>query len=265
MQTAKANRRILIIMAIGGGLVLAGMLGWLGPVRWVYDHTIVPLSRGLTAAGGATSEAMKNFTRISELARENKALERENAELRQRLALDAETRRDNELLRRQLGLEVAGAPVQIAAEVVAFQPDSYRQFITINKGSKAGLKPGMAAMSEGVLVGVLSDVQTTTAKIALVTDPEFRLAVKDQDTNALGVLHGRLGSGLLMDKIGQSDVVKPGDTVTTAGLGGLVPGGLFIGRVQSVDVRDSAIFQSAQVATSLEISGLRFVFVVTGP
>lgn len=265
MQTAKANRRILVIMGAAGLLVLLGLFGWLGPVRWLFDRTILPVTQSLVGVGTATGEAMANFTRISNLARENKALERENAELRQRLALDAETRRDNEILRRQLGLEVAGSLKQVAAEVVAFQPDSYRQFITINEGSTTGLKPGMAAMSEGVLVGVLTDVQSSTSKIMLVTDPEFRLAVKDQDTGALGVLHGQLGSGLLMDKIGQTDTVKPGDTVTTAGLGGPVPGGLFVGRVQSVNVRDNAIFQSAPVETSFKMSGLRFVFVVTAP
>jgi rod shape-determining protein MreC len=207
---------------------------------------------------------LANLGRISQLARDNQKLARENADLRQRLAADAETRRDNELLRRQLGLNVAGAPHQVAAEVVAFQPDSYRQFVTINKGSRDGLATGMAAMSEGVLVGTLLDVQPTTAKIMLVTDPEFKLAVKDQDTAALGMLQGQLGSGLIMDKIGQTEQVKPGDTVTTSGLGGLVPAGLFIGQIQAVNTRENAIFQSAQVSSPLKPNRLRFVFVVIG-
>ncbi len=262
MHRTKANRRILIIVAAGGLLVAAGFLGWLGPLRWAYDHTVVPLTHNLAVAGGATSEAFGNLGRVSELARDNKTLATENAELRQRLAADAETRRDNETLKRELGLRVAGAPQQVAAEVVGFQPDSYRQFVTINKGSEAGLKQGMAAMSEGVLVGLLTEVQTHSAKIMLVTDPEFKLAVKDQDTAALGLVHGQLGSGLVMDKIGQTDQIKPGDTITSAGLGELVPAGLFIGQVQSVNARDNVIFQSAQISTPLKPNRLRFVFVV---
>lgn len=264
MQHSRANRRILLLVGAAGGLALLGVLGFLGPLHWVYDHTVVPVGQSLTVAGSSTAEALGNVGRVRKLARDNLALERENAQLRQRLTLDAETRRDNELLRRQLGLEVAGAPHQVAAEVVAFQPDSYRQFVTINKGAVAGLKPGLAAMSEGVLVGVLSEVHQRTAKIMLVTDPEFRLAAKDQDTGALGIVHGQLGSGLLMDKIGQTDAVETGDTVTTSGLGGLVPAGLFIGQVQSVNSRSNAIFQSAQVSTPLKVNRLRFVFVVLG-
>ncbi|HSX02075.1 MAG TPA: rod shape-determining protein MreC [Candidatus Saccharimonadia bacterium] len=262
MNRSKANRRIYLAVGIGGALAVAGLLGWLGPLRWVYDHTVVPVSSGLATAGSTASEAMSNLGQIRQLAADNQRLQRENADLRQRLAADAETRRDNDLLRNQLGLEVAGTPQQVAAEVVAFQPDSYRQFVTINKGSSSGLKPGMAAMSQGVLVGTLSDVQAGTAKIMLVADPEFKLAAKDQDTNALGILQGQLGNGLIMDKIGQTDTVKPGDTITTSGLGGLVPAGLFIGQVQAVNAPENEIFQSAQISSPLQINHLRFVFVV---
>jgi rod shape-determining protein MreC len=264
MNRSKANRRIVVIVAVGAVLMLLGLLGQLGPVRWVFDHTVAPAARGLSSLGSTAGEAMANLGQVKDLARDNARLEHENADLRQRLAADAETRRDNELLRKQLGLEVAGAPRQVAAEVTAFQPDSYRQFVTINKGSQAGVQPGMVVVSEGVLVGTIAEVQPSTARIMLVTDPEFKLTAKDQDTAATGIIRGQLGRGLLLDKIGQTDTVKPGDTVTTDGLSGLVPAGVFIGQVESVDTRANVVFQSAQVSTTLKANRLRFVYVVMG-
>jgi rod shape-determining protein MreC len=241
--------------------MLLGLAGQLGPVRWVYDHTVSPLGRGMASLGSTIGEAASNLGRVKDLARDNKRLEQENAELRQRLAADAETRRDNELLRKQLGLEVAVASRQVAAEVTSFQPDSYRQFITINKGSAAGVQPGMVVVSEGVLVGMIAEVQSSTARIMLVTDPEFKLTAKDQDTGATGIIRGQLGRGLILDKIGQTDTVKPGDTVTTDGLSAVVPAGVFIGQVESVDTRANVVFQAAQVSTTLKPSRLRFVYV----
>jgi rod shape-determining protein MreC len=264
LNLSKANRRIFIAVIAGAVLVSAGVLGRLGPVRWLYDHTLAPAGTGLTTLGSSTSEALGNLGSVRNLARDNVRLERENADLRQKLAADAETRRDNELLRKQLGLDVAGGPRQVATEVVSFQPDSYRQFVTINKGTNAGIKAGMAVLSEGVLVGTIADVQPTTARIMLVTDPEFKLTAKDQDTGAVGIVRGQLGSGLVMDKIGQTDTVKPGDTVTTSGLGGLVPAGLLIGQVESVNTRANVVFQVAQVDTELKVSRLRFAYVVLG-
>jgi cell shape-determining protein MreC len=98
----------------------------------------------------------------------------------------------------------------------------------------------------------------------LVTDPEFKLAAKDQDSGAVGILKGQLGNGLVLDEVGQTDSLKPGDSVTSAGLGGQIPPGLLIGKVQSVNSRSNVVFQSAQVETQFRVNGLRFVYVVLG-
>ncbi len=264
MKQSKANRRILFILGMAGLVAIAGLMGRLGPVSWVYDHTAAPIGRSLAAVGTNMSATLSNISQVKNLAAQNQALEAQNAQLRQRLAGDAEAARDNALLRAQLGLEVAGTPAQVLAEVVAFQPDAYRQFITINKGSQSGLRVGQAAMNQGVLIGLVSSISATTAKIMLVTDPDFRLVSKDQDTNATGLLVGQLGGGLELTEIGQTDAVRPGDTVTTSGLGGVVPAGLYIGQVQSVDTKVNVVFQSAELVTSLQPNQLRFISVVTG-
>jgi rod shape-determining protein MreC len=264
-RAGRANRRIWLTVLVGAGLVTAGMLGTLGPLRWAFNHSVVPAGSGLAVLGSNAAEAMANIGRVRNLAQDNTKLAEENANLRQRLAEDSEVRRDNELLRKQLGLDVAGAPPEVAAEVVAFQPDSYRQFVTMNKGSRVGIKTGMAVLSQGMVIGTIADVQATTAKVMLVTDPEFSLTAKDQDTNATGIVRGRLGSGLVLDDIAQSDSVKAGDTVTTSGLGGVVPAGLLIGQLESVNTRANAVFQSGDVQTSLKVNSLRFAFVVLSP
>jgi rod shape-determining protein MreC len=264
MNLARSNRRILITVAIGFLLVVGGVAGALGPLRWVFDLTILPVGRGLASAGSATSQTLGNLSKVSDLARANDSLSRENASLRQRLAADGETRRDNDALRRELGLQVAGSLKQQAAEVVAYEPGSYRQFVTINQGSSLGIKDGMAVMSGGVLIGEIRGVQAGVSRVILVSDPEFKLTAKDQDTQADGLVQGQLGSGLSMTQIGQTAIVHPGDTVTTTGLGGQIPAGLLIGKIESVNAPTNAVFQSAEVSTTLQTSQLRFVMVVLG-
>lgn len=264
MNRRSLNRRIFLIVTAGAVLVIIGLTSAKGPLEWLYNVTLAPVSRSLSSTGSGISATMADVGRVSRLARDNAELARENALLRQRLAADAETRRDNELLRQQLGLDVAVAAPQVAAEVLAFQPDSYRQFITINKGSADGIKVGQAVLSEGVLAGVIASISTHNAKIILVVDPEFKLAAKVQGNDeADGIIQGQLGGGLVMQKIDQTKQVKPGDTVTTSGLGGRVPAGLLIGQVQSVNNHNNVIFQSAQISTPLEPTRIRFVFVVT--
>jgi rod shape-determining protein MreC len=265
MRRVKAGRRVLVMVGTGAVPVVLGVLGAIGPLRWAYDHTALPMAGWLSGLGEGAGSFFGDLTQVRNLARQNAQLEQQNATLRQQLAADNQTRQDNDVLRKQLGLDVAGAPPEVAAEVVALQPDSYRQFVTINKGSKAGVKPGMAVMSQGVLMGTVASVSSGTAKVMLVTDPEFKLTAEDQATAAQGLIAGQLGGGLVLDDIAQTDTVKPGDTVTTSGLGGVVPAGLLIGQVESVNTRSNAVFQLAAVETSLDPSSLRFAFVVLGP
>ena len=262
MRRGSWRNRIVVLVATVACIVGLERLGALKPVHWLWGHTVAPIG-GLIAGGGQdVGQTLTNWTRIKDLAVENSRLEFENANLRQRLAADAETQRDNEILRRELGLAAASVIRQVNAEVVAAAPDSYRQYVWINKGSSENLKNGYAVMSAGSLIGVLSEVQTHAARVTLVSDPDFRLAAKDQDTNAAGILIGQLGGGLVLEKIGQSDSVKPGDTVTTSGLGGEVPAGLYIGQIESVDAKSDVVFQSARLVSMVRPRDLRFVAVV---
>lgn len=265
MNRSPFGRRILVLVGGGAVLLIATLTLLRGPLDALYGVTIAPVSRSLSGVGSGLSSTLGDIGRVSRLAADNARLERENATLRQRLAADAEIRRDNELLRQQVGLDVASTTKQVAAEVVAFQPDSYRQFVTINRGARDGLKSGQAVLSAGVLAGIVGVVASGSAKVILITDPEFKVTATVQDRDANGIVQGQLGGGLSMQKIDQTKQLRPGDTITTAGLGGLVPAGLLIGQVQSVDNRTNAIFKSAQLSTTLVGNRLRFMFVVTGP
>ena len=264
MIKRRRSNRLLIALIVGGVVVVAGSLGLLGPVRWAYDRTIMPIGRGLSGLGSGTHGALAGLGDIGHLQSDNKRLSSENAALRARLAAGSELARENELLRQQLGLNVATPRRHIAAQVVAYQPDSYRQFITISRGKRDGLVAGQAVTSGGMLVGILSQVDNTTAKVLLISDPVFKLAGRVQASGATGIVQGQLGAGLVMTEIGQTDVVRPADTVVTSGLGGVVPEGIIIGQIQTVRSQQNGIFQTADIVTEVKPTSLSIVFVVVG-
>src|SRR5690348_291149 len=112
-RTGRTNRRIWLTIMVGAGVVVAGSLGMLGPLRWAFSHSVIPVGSSMAALGTSAAEAVTNIGQVRNLARDDAQLTEENANLRQRLAEDAEIRRDNELLRKQLGLDVAGAPSEV--------------------------------------------------------------------------------------------------------------------------------------------------------
>jgi rod shape-determining protein MreC len=257
-------RRVIALVVAGSALAAAGWLGWLSPLRSVADYTIFPIAAGFARAGAGAGRFLALVGGVRDLAATNNRLEAEVAALRTRLSQDAELRLENETLRRQLNFNQAGSGQLVAARVVSYQPDNLRQYLTINRGTRDGLKAGQAVVAEGSLVGKISEVSLASAKVFLITDPEFKVGGLDQETRATGTVKGQIGSGVVMDKIAQSDQVKPGDTIITSGLGGEFPKGIIIGRVESVNTQGNAVFQSAQIASGLRLPKLEVVFVETG-
>lgn len=102
-----------------------------------------------------------------------------------------------------------------------------------------------------------------SAKVFLIDDPEFRIRGLGQEGRASGVVKGQIGEGYQMEKIAQSDTIKPGETVITAG-SDTIPRGILIGQVETVDRSDNALFQVAHLRPLANISKSEIVFVVLG-
>ncbi|HSX41205.1 MAG TPA: rod shape-determining protein MreC [Candidatus Saccharimonadales bacterium] len=261
------NRRLFGLLGLGLLLIIANSLGWLAPVRNAIGAIGKPITTATIRAGGGFDNFFSLFTPISKLTAENQKLKAQVAALQQKISSDTELKAQNEALRRQLGAGTINPQQLAAAEVVGYQPDNFRQFITIAKGSNDGIQVGMAVVTSGTLVGTVQEVGPQTAKVFLVIDPSFRVAAIDQDQpdRPTGTIHGQIGSGLIFDKIAQNQTIKPSDTVITSGLGSGIPKGIIIGKVQTVDKRENGVFQSAQVSTDVPFSKLEIVYVVVRP
>jgi rod shape-determining protein MreC len=264
MNKTKSKRRILIAVVIGGLIVIFGIGGGIGPIQFLYNVTVMPASRSLSSLGSGFANFFGVIGDVNNLASKNTALEIENAKLRGRLASSDNALLENADLRRQLGLQIVANYNQIGADVVLFQPDTYRKFVTLDKGSSSGIRVGQAGLNNGVIVGTISSVNSSSSKLQLITDPVFALAVRDQETGALGVLRGQLGGGITVENISRTDTIRPGDTIVSSGLGGIVPENLLIGQVESINDQAGGIFKQAQVLITLIPEQLRFVFIVAG-
>lgn len=258
----RSGNRIVIIVAIGLGMAVLGRLGALRPITKVVGIVTTPIMR-VARVGGSSVGSLVAFTgQIGKLNQRNIELSQEVVELRRQLAADADMRAQNAILRSQLGFSNASSQQTVPAEVIAYQPDNFRAFVTINRGRHDGLRDGQAVTSVGSLVGKLVNTQDDTAQVFLISDPDFRVTVIDQESGATGTVHGQIGRGLELTNVPQDQVVKPGDTLVTSGLGGDFPKGLLVGRIEAINHQDNAIFQSAQVTPNIKIDQLEVVFVV---
>lgn len=249
---------VSVVAILITGLKYSGQF-W--PLRIIHDQVSNPIGNGLVQAKNRIYEQVTFLTSITSLNKENKQLRQNELALRQQLASLKEVARENELLRSQFQFNARLNFNLVTARVVSVEPNNTRQFITIDRGSSSGIKQGQAVLSSGVLVGIIDEVNDYSSKVFLVNDPDFRLRAIGQDGRAQGVIRGQIGQGYVIEKITQSETISQNEQIVTAG-SGLVPQGILIGTVESVNKIDNAVFQSANIKPLVDLNSLEIVFVV---
>jgi rod shape-determining protein MreC len=142
---------------------------------------------------------------------------------------------ENARLRGLIGLQQA-SPKRPTAAVIARDPAGWWQTLLLGRGSLQGVREGNAVLAPGGLIGLVTSVTPSTARVTLLTDPASRVGVWVGRTRHHGLLTG-LGTPRPVLRFLEKDPgVLPGDLVTTSPASTLVPPDLPVGVIQSVDI-----------------------------
>ncbi len=261
--TFRVRQTVFVVVAIALLLTLLHAVGFLRPLQIVADQVFLPVRRLASGTTLALSRQIQTLVSLGSLTSENSRLDNEVRELKRQLATMREVNNENELLRAQLGFNSRQSLQLAPARVVGYAPDNIRKSLTIDVGSSSGVKKGMAVVSNGALVGTVDEVADYSSRVFLLSDVDFRIRGLGQDARANGIVAGQIGSGYSMDKIAQGEQISKGETIITAG-SDIVPKGIIIGTVESVESSDDAVFQVANIRPAINLAKLELVFVVKG-
>ncbi|MCL5265835.1 MAG: rod shape-determining protein MreC [Chloroflexi bacterium] len=254
---------LLLIISIG----LAGILSFRTPqLRFVQDIAVqvfAPVQWALSGPSAGVAEFFQNFQGISDLRAENARLREEVDRLTQETVRLPELERENQELLAQLNLKRSQPTYQwITAKVIYYDPSNLVQSLTINRGSKDGLREGMTVITPAALVGRITRVSPATARVLLITDASSSVTAMIQSSRTKGVVNGQRREFLKMKYIPQSETVRTGDKVITSGVGGVFPEGILIGSVTNVSKKDTDIFQEADIEPGANLASLDTVLVI---
>lgn len=253
---------ILIVIVFSAALVYANSRGILSGAFNFTNSVTSPVSLFFSQLSQRTSGTFSGIFNLGKVQKENAELKDNINKLRAEVAQLSEAKKENESLKRDLGFIQKTNFTYEPAEVIAFDPSNLRSAITVNKGTENGLAAGMAVISDGFMVGRISEITPKTAKVQLITDPNSAIPVTIQDTNTNGITKGEIGYGLSMEKIPQGDQAKEGATVITSGLGGEIPRGLILGTIEKILRQENSLFVSASIRPSANLSTLYRVLVI---
>ncbi|MBP9827349.1 rod shape-determining protein MreC [Candidatus Saccharibacteria bacterium] len=261
MKTSQSRLAGIIALILVSIIMIFHWLGWWRPIQSVVDIIASPAISTVSSVSRWFGGGFSTFTNLTRLADENNRLRSDLAERDSRLADKLEIQKENELLRQQLGFQKNQPLALVGATVIGYSPDNVRRNLTINRGESDGVAVGQAVVSSGVLIGKIERVNTSTAIVYLISDPEFRIQAIAQSERARGIVRGQIGSGLRLEQVAQNEALNIGEYVITLG-SDRVPKGLLVGRIESIDRSDNEIFQAANVKSLVDMSRLELVYVV---
>ncbi|MFP2957750.1 rod shape-determining protein MreC [Myxococcus sp. 1LA] len=257
-----------------GFLLLAPLVAFLLGGRKVRDPNFVdraiiavasPVQQGLTSVIEGGVAAVQNYMDLRGVRQENDALRLENLQLRAAVQSLGESRMENERLRKLLNYAEAEAGPEIPARVVGVNPVAKLLSVRISSGEQQGVFRGMSVVTPDGIVGQVIRATGGYADVALVTDPQSRVAVRVQRSRARGTAAGTGGGPLKLENMLRTEDVEDGDLIITAGTDGIYPPGVVVGRVTNLEKKEHGMFQGADIVPAVDTSKLEEVLVVGSP
>ncbi len=151
----------------------------------------------------------------------------------------------------------------IPAEVVNLSFLGVNNFITINKGSKDGLKPDMGVISQRGVVGVVANVSKNFSVIIPIINPKFRLSAKLKNSDNYGSIswNGESVNTAQLGELPKHEIYQEGDTVMTS-FSRIFPKQTIIGFVNGIGKARDDNFNTFNVQLATDFYTLQDVLVI---
>ncbi len=137
-------------------------------------------------------------------------------------------------------------------------------YLTINKGTRDGIRPELGVIDQNGVVGIVSNVGEGSARVISLLNPHFRLSCKIKKSDYFGSLvwDGLRPDEALLEELPRHTVFNIGDTIVTSGYSAVFPPGLPVGVVLDDNTDKNQNFFSLRVKLLADFTTLGNVQVV---
>lgn len=159
---------IFIIMAL-----TAHERSTLTPIEKGVATLLYPFQVATDWVGDRARDVADSVRELARLREENAALRQQVEEMAQDRALVLQLQAENQRLRAELGLRARTPHPMKTAEVISRSSQNWYQTITIDQGSRDGIRQGMAVVNWQGLVGKVAYTTPYTSTVQLISDSGF--------------------------------------------------------------------------------------------
>ncbi len=271
METVLGRYKNLIVLA---AVLFVQILGLAVQVRRTADNessrlirvwavgAVSPFEKVLRWVQTSTGDVWHNYFYLRGVRAENRELKREIERMRLeqvRMSQDADQARRLQAL---LAFKEQFISRTLAAQVIGASGSEQSRTVYIDKGENDGVKPDMAVITVGGIVGKVLHVYGSTSQVLLINDQTSGVGAILDKSRLQGILRGTAAGEVVLEKVMSDESVPQGEQVLTSGGDRIFPKGLPIGTVTKVST-GSDLFLNIRIRPSANLSKLEEVLVVT--
>lgn len=203
---------------------------------------LTPFLGAITQPIGASRRLIDGVGELVALHEENARLREQNRRLLEWQSTARQLALENAALRQLANVATEELrPTAVSGRVVADAGGPFVHTVLINVGAEHGVAKGMAAVNERGLIGRVIGVGRRSARVMLLTDFNSRIPVMVEPSRDQAILAGNNSRQPDLIFLPLNPRLSLGDAVVTSGRGGVLPPGLAVGIVRSIDDQGVAV------------------------
>ena len=271
-HTSNINRYILL--GLSAFCVLMMLLSSFsdkvgGPFKVLANVTVIPLQQGINQIGGWMGDMKDNFSTLKQLQAENEKLQEQIDALTTENNYLQEERYEYERLQELYKLDQNYADYEkTAAHVIGKESGNWFSTFTIDKGSNDGITVDMNVLAGSGLVGIVTEVGPTWAKVRSIIDDANNVSGMVLSTSDTCIVSGDLSlmntGQISFDQMENNDnTVSVGDQIVTSYISDKYLQGILIGSVSEINVDSNNLTRSGYITPAVDFRNIQEVLVIT--
>ena len=266
--TTRVKVVLIVAVLLAVGLAVVSDLTGLSVPDMLVKGVLTPIRSGASRLADGAEQIYNYIFSYESLAAENESLKEQLAKLEDEARRADSVTRENSYLRSLLGLKENNPSWELVdAYVISRSSQEWSSTFTVSRGSNAGIREGMCAITaNGEVVGLVSEVGANYAVIKSVMDSSLEISSTISASGYNGMVQGGYASGLKgllrMNYLPSSAVIRNNDQVVTSG-SMVYPRNLIVGYVVDAGFDDAGVAKFALLKPAVDVGSLELVFIVT--
>lgn len=209
---------------------------------------------------GGVYEQMNNVSEYFRLKTQNEELALENARLKS-LLFNAQDTTALPMIDTIKGVRKVNI---IVSKVIHNSYSSQENFLTINSGAAAGIRPDMGVVSSSGIVGIVDKVSKNYATVVSVLNVRSQINAKIKKSNHFGTLKwdGKNTGFVQLIDVPRLAAIRKGDTVVTGGQSVIFPENINIGVIDKIFTDNQTNYYTLNIRLFNDMTNLGHVYVI---